>query len=422
MSLTPGFFTHARSRPILLAFVAIWLLEAGMNTLYGFKRGGGGIGAIGYAATFLAIAVVAAWLPLRLQMIRGNGAMAWLQRSAIIVPLVMCVVVSQVAGWAVMGVTVADGQAKRDTAAMGRTVAVEKLERDRAARKSLGDQPAPEQIAARIEAELATTIRRTGLTIRDATNDCAEPSAAPGPCQRVAKLRTQFKDAQRAADLDGRIANGIGDVERAPQIAEGAPDVAVVAALTGAPKEDVRFWMTVALVGVIGFFANFGFALAGMGDSGHAGPVLTPPTSTAVVLVPGNTIGSGPGIAAHFPEPTASPVAASTPQQSLPGTAIAETSFTPTAPMVPVKRDHAREITDNLLVFRAAALADHRGGVVPASEVFERYQAWAGPRAIGADAFHTLFPVLTGIALASLADVPHYYDVAFRAHQVAAVN
>lgn len=419
MSLTPGFFTQCRTRPILLAFGAIWALEAGMNTLYGYKRGGGGIGALGYAATFLAIAFVAAWLPTQLRAIYGNSALAWAKRTAIFVPLMLCVIVSQAAGWAVMGVTIADGQAKRDTAAMGRTVAVEALERDRAARKALGDQSAPDQIAARIEGELSTTIRRTGQTIREATNDCADAGAAPGPCQRVGKLRAQLKDAERAADLDRRIAAGLGAVEHAPQVAEGAPDVAVIAAMTGAPKEDVRFWMTVCLVAVIGLFANFGFALAGMGDIGHPQPFT--PLSTALVVAPhANSFGSG--VSANAPELTASPAAMSAPHASSPGTAIAETHYTPPAPSVPVRRDYVRAITDNLLVFRAAALDDHHGGVVPADDVYARYAAWAGPRAVASPAFHALFPAMTGIKLAELANVPHYYDVALRAHQVAAVQ
>ena len=79
--MTPApstFFEQAKHKRILWALAAIWLLEAGMNTLYGYRRGGGGVGAMGYAAVFFAIAIMAAWLPVKMQELRavGMGAIA----------------------------------------------------------------------------------------------------------------------------------------------------------------------------------------------------------------------------------------------------------------------------------------------------------------------------------------------------------
>ena len=231
---------------------------------------------------FVAIAFIAAWLPTQVANVGRGDPLGMVKRSALISLGALCFLLSQMAGNAVIGVTMADGAAKRDADAERHSTAKEKLDRYRAESKQLGNQPAPGQVQARIDAELATVVRRSGQTIGDLSNNCGDPSAAPAACARVAKLRAELAAATRKAELDGLIGKAGTSFSSTTAVAEGSPETQVVARLTGYEDADVRFYWNVVIVFVIGLFANFGFAIAGFGRVQAAGERL-PPAATGGV-------------------------------------------------------------------------------------------------------------------------------------------
>ncbi|MBJ7535302.1 hypothetical protein JDN40_14415 [Rhodomicrobium vannielii ATCC 17100] len=437
-----------RDHPILYAFGAIWLLEAGMNTLYGYRRAGGefSLSALMYAAVFLAIACVAAWLPTKLTGKDFNSGVASAARGAVLVALtLLCVALSQVAGWSVMGTTLADGAAKRENAGLSRDTVIEALGQARAERKALGVQPVPEAVQARIDAELGTVVRsRFGETVNDVSQGCKDASAAPSACGRVAKLRQDLATARRAAELDAKIDAGGSKVAAAPAVASGDPSTEVLARITGLAPNDVRFWFTVVLVAIIGLFANLGFAIVqwtahnpihGTGsaakaiaadipiwDSGPARTLPAPPVHREIAAAP-----EPARIVYVAPQPA--PAAASTASAEVPASAVsAPASATPqteagaslTAAVaggsdMPADREALARVADELVTFRAAALSAQEGGIVSEQDLWQRYQQWAGPRAVDFAAWATLFPVCAGLQRQDFGGSIHYLNVALRA-------
>lgn len=229
-----------------------------MNMLQGYRRAGGDFqpAAFGYAAIMLMIAVIATWCATEWRQSRGAKAVGL---GLLCVPLFL---VCQANGWAVMGVTMADGQVKREVAATGRGVIAEKLERKRDERKDIKVARA----LGAIEAELNLELRRTSKQWPN----------GDGPA--AMKLRAELANAKKADALDAEIADLAVKLGKAPAVASGAVDVAVMMALSdmvrgalrgeAVPADErttaggVAFWMSVLLVFLIGFFATFGPALA----------------------------------------------------------------------------------------------------------------------------------------------------------------
>jgi hypothetical protein len=456
---------QVREHPILLAFAAVWALEAGMNILYGYRRGGGGIGAAGYAAVFGAIAFIAAWLPTRIRYIHPQDQMAAAKRFVFVALTLLCVSLSQVAGWSVMGVTLADGQAARDDQATKRATAREGLEQMRAEMRRLGVQPPVDQVQARMDAELGTVVnRRSGETVADVSNSCAMPSAAPAPCQRYAKLRAELAAAKRSAELETKIQTASGAIGTAPAVAEGSPDVAVLARITGADEKDVRFWFTVVLVAIIGLFANLGFAIVGLGSSQphdfahfdggqawqpgpypHGAPLL--PAPPGAMAQPANYahpapqpasaspihlhLGAAPGYAPTHPA-IAAPGPAPHPAVGIPSPRVPDEAPpkqsrgaplpSSPAPDRPVDRNRLRELLDGMLAFEAATLTKQDGAAISAADLYARYAAGAAQRAVAPEAFHTMFSAATNLSQTQIGGVPHYMDVAFKTAQLRAVH
>ena len=472
----PGFWGEMRARPILWAFAAIWVIDAMMNTIYGYRRAAG-VGAIGYAAAFFAIAVVAAWLPVQIRLIKGTDFGAWVQRVALSIPLVVCLIVSQVAGWAVMGVTMADGQAAREDKAMSRTTIRQKLESARAEYATLAAEAPGDPDTLRVALdETRAAAEREGDRVRCGPKCEALKLKAVQYAERLSK-------AERAAELEDTV---IPDLEQrlktAPKTAEGAPAEAVLARIFSVSDDEVRFWWTVALVFAIGMFANLGFALAGVGERqapraaapreweayqpvmtgpGHPGPdwaqaetqhaAHTPPDARAQAEAQGRDHSEH-----GWQPPTSTPLhihlsGASTPPSSAPGSTPAELPHraggshppaslapapadgkdsrqsAPSAPAPPaadkpVKRDRIRQLTDQLLTFRAACVTDSAGGVVEAGELYARYAQWAGDQAIPRGAFETLFPTATGLDIVHVGGAAHYADVALKRAELKAVG
>lgn len=94
---------------------------------------------------------------------------------------------------------------------------------------------------------------------------------------------------------------------------------------------------------------------------------------------------------------------------------VQKEAFAPAAPDRPADRSKLRDALDGLCVFFAARVLALEGGWVPADEMFEAYQEWAGPRALSARAFHSMFEVATGCELRIVGDAPHYGNVKLRA-------
>jgi hypothetical protein len=84
------------------------------------------------------------------------------------------------------------------------------------------------------------------------------------------------------------------------------------------------------------------------------------------------------------------------------------------APNQPVDRNPLRQMMDDLLVFKAHALADQPGAATPAAAVYGRYRESAGPKAVDEGAFHTMFSAVTNARQVVFGGVAHYADIALR--------
>ena len=111
------------------------------------------------------------------------------------------------------------------------------------------------------------------------------------------------------------------------------------------------------------------------------------------------------------PGPIGDPGPISMPPRTRPMVIEAEA---PAAPARPVDRGRIQELCDHLLCFQAACLAESSGATLDASAMYERYQAWAGTRAIARAAFDTMFSELTAIDRVEFGGVPHYRGVALK--------
>ena len=413
MSARGGLLSEIRAQPILAAFLVVWGIEAYMNALYGYRRAGGGAGALGYASVFVAIAFIAAWLPTRLGYIAGHSLAAWATRCLFIGLSGVCFLLSCIAGSSIMGVSLADGGAARQDRAEQHSTVRERLDQARADRKALGTQPSPEQVQARIDAELDTYVRPEGKTIRQLSNGCRNMAEAPNACGRVAKIVVELKAAQRAADLDRLIQESRKALERTEAVAEGQPDLALIARISGLTEHDAGQMWTVALVVIIEIFSNFGWSIVSLGAGAPANPATNARISYHTSQIPLAALGSltplNPARAAPQPDEHAGLPPSSLPPQAEAHPAIA---YATPAPDRPVDRSQLRELLDGLLVFRAHALADQPGALLHFDEVYAAYQHFAGSRAVAPEAFHTMFPAATGVARVEFGGVGHYADVA----------
>lgn len=231
---------------ILVAAVVCWVLEAVMN----FNMGAAKHFLLGLV--FVSIAVFAAYLPIAIRNVPWGGWRDFagtFQKAWRIVFLALCIAVSQAAGWANIGTMLADAGTKRDTQATSLSSAKEKLDRDRAERKKIGVT----RTVGTIEAALNLELRKTSKQYPN----------GDGP--EAMKLKGELSTAMRAAELDALIPKLAEGLETKDQVAEGKPDVDVMARIFRANTKDIEFWYPVALTAVIGLFANFGFVIAGVG-------------------------------------------------------------------------------------------------------------------------------------------------------------
>jgi hypothetical protein len=247
-----GLKAELRDKPILYFVLGCFVFETGMNAIFGYRQAGGGFSpaALLYGFIFICLAVLGAWACVELFAVKGDGGAANWRRFAYAVPFIGCLAVSQFSGWGVLGVTLADGGAKREVAATKSALAGETLAQLRAERAAIG---VPRTIDA-INAELNLELRKTSRQYPD----------GDGP--KAMRLKAELATAERAHALDQEIQTAMKDLETAPAVAGGNPEFSVVQGWTGAAPADVRKWFSVFLVALVGFFANFGFALAGVGQ------------------------------------------------------------------------------------------------------------------------------------------------------------
>lgn len=442
----------------LAACAGLFVVEVGMNMLNGYRRAGGDFqpAAFGYAAIMLMIGVIATWCAMEWR--RARGVERW-GYALLCVPLFF---VCQSNGWAVMGVTMADGQVKREVAATGRSVVDEKLKTKREERAAIKVTRA----LAAIEAELNLELRRTSKQWPN----------GDGPA--AMKLRAEKANALEAKQLDAEIEALAEALKKAPVAASGAVDVAVMMQLSdlvrgfvrGEPVQDaerttagaVSFAMSILLVFLIGFFATFGPALAlddapppgarpaddiDFGDSladvfglSHQRRLPPPPAyrrlaAEAATIVPSSGDGGRGGSATANSAPINIYVGADRAAADAASPASVEAAAGVSAPVMerreigaiasdapPIDRSRVRrhmaegerEAADVLLAFVTACLVDAPGAATPLIKLYERYVAWAGERALAAQAFAALLPDATGVAVSEIGGVLHARGVVVR--------
>lgn len=232
------------AQAILYAVLLCWVLEATMNAIFGWRFAGGGLKGLPLAAVFVAIAVFAAYFPLRWDDARG-----WARKGVLALAIAACVGVSQYAGWANLGTLLADGATARDTQATTRATAADDVKRLRA---ELAGMTPPKRPVAAIEAALSLELRRKG---KDYPN-------GDGP--EALKLKQELAHAQTYRDLPGQIDAAQQRLADAPQVADGSPETEVARRMLGTSSQDVLFWAPVVLTMILGLLANFGLRLIGV--------------------------------------------------------------------------------------------------------------------------------------------------------------
>ncbi len=248
---------HPLKAAMILCLVALFVVDTGMSVLNGYRRAGGDfqLTAFGFAAIMFAVAGLATYMPVAAK--RETG---WRKLGFWLVSLPLFLI-TQSNGWAVMGVTLADGHIKREVKATSRNVTADTLAKKRIELDKIGTV----RPVATIAAERALECKRTSRRYPD----------GKGP--KCTKLIAEEETAKRARTLEDDIKNETANLQAAPKVAGGNIDIAVLQALVnataerwkGAPltdaekftHEDTYFAFSILLVAVIGFFANFGPAM-----------------------------------------------------------------------------------------------------------------------------------------------------------------
>jgi hypothetical protein len=247
-----GLRAELKREPVLWAMLGCWIFEAGMNAIFGYRQAGGGfsLAALLYGAVFLLLAYIGAWTAVRWFAVRGKDALAWSRRAAFAIPCLGCLAISQFSGWGVLGVTLADGSAKRTIAATSSSTSATALKRKQAERDAL----VVKRSIKAIEAELDLELRKTSKKYPN----------GDGP--NALLLKAEKANAERAFALDEEIKDAMKELEAKPAVAQGNPEFEVVTGWTAAAPETVRKYFSVFIVALVGFFATFGPALAGVGQ------------------------------------------------------------------------------------------------------------------------------------------------------------
>lgn len=253
-----------RRHPILVGWLIIFVVHAGMNAKLGHEIGGGeGPGALLYAAAFLGFACVGAWAADKLLVERVRSG-----RGMLVTLVVLQVAIGQMAGYQSFGLTLAKGAGDLEAKATSRRTTQEALEDARAEVKKIGTTRVIGSI--RADEQLECTIK--GKAYKDGV----------GP--KCTALRNELATAERREKLQGDIVRLTAALRDGPAIKDGNAlyDVpmglanAVVGGVTGRPgkvgPDDVRFVWLVLLVFALEIFGTFGLALVRLMDGPDGGP------------------------------------------------------------------------------------------------------------------------------------------------------
>lgn len=462
--------------PILLGWMVIFCVHAGLNSKLGHEMGGGeGMGALFYAAAFLGFAVVGAWAAD--QIAQASGA-----RQAGLIGIALCqLLIGQMAGWQALGLTLSKGQGTLEAKADARKTTKDALDAKRAELARIGIV----RPASAIEPDRALECEKKSKIYPDGVGPkCSALKAEEAMSARARDLEKEI-DALSAKLSSGPALKSASDAWAAPQalaqgVASGWAWIWGGAPATVSP-DDVRFGWMVFLVFALEFFGTFGLALIrhGAGGEPHSGsgpasrlvpagdPSPSPdggdrlrealdamasglrlglpaPAQMAALgppadydRTPAHAYSYGAPINIHVspggqsrPDalsamaPSGEPAgAAASIEPPRPSRAPREDLAALSADAPPVDRSRVlrqlspeeREAADVILAFRAACVVDAPGGLVDAQHLLRRYAAWAGARALTPEAFVVLFRDVTGLEPADIGGLPHYRGIALRA-------
>jgi hypothetical protein len=452
--------TRFKDHPILWAWLVIFFAEAGMNVMFGLRFGG-----LFYASIFGAMAVLGAYMADKLFEVRGQSLAAWGQRFKYGLPTLVAILLSQVSGWSVMGVTISDGLAAREIAADGSADLRAQLKAKRDALAKRSDVATASEIETQIAALMAVYVSKGKGTVGELTEQCAKPDWAPVTCRKVAELRATLAQAGTAAALPAEITALQKRLDEAGATGSSGAQLDVLTTLTGATTDQAKFGLSLLFVAAVGLFSNLGLALIGgraepeaMTTGWSYGPprLAGPAQAYAAADAYGAPEGYGARDMGPMPEgprpggrpPVARPhpldlpdhaggaltaggaqatmhaapiniymgsepqrAAAQAPSAAVRAGALPALAGNDAAGQ-PIDRNGVNELTDQLLAFRAARLADMPGSSVPSSHLYEAYQSWSGPRAIARAAFDTMFPAVTRLQPVLFGGQAHYRGVA----------
>jgi hypothetical protein len=277
--------------PILVGWLVIFVVHAGLNAKLGHEMGGGeGAGAALYAAAFLGFAVVGAWAAD--QIAHAAGA----RRLGLAAIAIMQLVIGQMAGWQALGLTLSKGQGTLEAKADQRQSTKERLDASRAELAWIG------------------IVRPVDAIRPDMILECEKKSKAfpDGIGPKCTGFRAELATAERARKLEADIERLTGQLREGPALKSASDAWAAPQALAqgvasgvawvtgGAPAkitpDDVRFGWMVFLVFALEFFGTFGLALIrhGGGDTPAAG-ASGPGTPARLVPAPAGGGGGGGG-------------------------------------------------------------------------------------------------------------------------------
>lgn len=407
-----------RATPILAVPAVCLAIVLAMNARTGYALADS---SLMFAGVFVALGVGTAYAA-----DVGLAMRGWTPRRVALVGwLVVGLVVDQWCGWMTAGVLFGDGAAARTRQVESLDTARESIRAKKAERERLGT---PRSIAA-IEAD-----ERLECTIKSKTY-------ADGVGPKCTKLRAELGDARKAAALDAEVPALQAALDKRKAVAAGAAEYTVPMKLGAAAgydlkADDLRFWVEMALIAVLGFWANLGWwvlspaaaretaAHKRVDDPDFWGPrrLASPERMAPLPPQPAPLVPVAAEVKpASSPDPVAAAAEAAAPQ---PVALIAPGALpqpSPEASAAPVVRAPMQANLDRVATFKAAALEDADGQLLPLAWAHRAYVVWAKGRAVTPAAFQALLEA-SGSSLSTLNGVVHLVGVRLRDGAAAAAE
>lgn len=447
-----NFWLMISHHPVGIVWFVLWSVNAYLNARTGWETGDS---SLAMAAAFFAVAVLGAIAAAHLPSSRST------QRAGLVVIVGLQLALGQYSGWQTIGLTLSRGAGALDHKAVSRNALSDKIKRLRSEREAIGSVRPVATIEAAAALECKTTSRRY-------------PDGVGPKCT---ELRQELGLATRARAIETDLPKLIAQQGGGETLTDADAPYKVAQSLlefvsgTAATSDDVRYWFAIFITLALEFMATLGPPLFGIGGMRQAPVPYVPFDPAALPPVPGAL--PAPPFLQQLPRPHYQPPGGGAPQGGTydphgggtpgthsasahgapitinltPGAAGVPASATvdasrsvshaaatqaaarlpkPRAPRLdvgaqpaqdpPVDRKMVQEAIDGLLAFRAACVAEAAGGLVSAADLYRRYVAWRGHRALAEAAFHSLFSEMTGVLSDDIAGVRHYRDVALRAN------